>query len=43
MAIPLRLKICAEIYGQTLKTQRLDSSFNLCFKKEGKTIILVVC
>ena len=32
------------IHWQTLKTQHLDStSFNLCFEKECKTIILIEC
>ena len=31
------------ISWQTLKTQHLDNSFNLCLKKEGRIISLIVC
>ena len=33
----------SRIYWQTLKMQHLDNSFNLCLKKEAKSIIFVVC
>ena len=39
----LQMLMFIDIYWQTLKTQHLDNSFNLCLEKEGRTIILIVC
>ena len=34
--------VLGQVYWRTLKTQHLDSNFNLSLKKEQKTIILIV-